>query len=335
MTPPTDDAAAEWFGRVRVGGLDEAGRADFERWREAAPANRAAYEALERAWYGVEAMRDDPRVLALREEALKRNAPWRRMLAPAAMAAGLAVAVIGGGWLAYDAGLIPDRRFHAEAFRTEVGERRAITLPDGSVVTLNTDTVLRTEAAKGRRLVHLDRGQAYFQVAKDRARPFVVSAGGRTVTALGTAFEVRVEPHRFEVTLVEGKVRVEALAPAPVPSKPGEAARLVATEMAPGTQLLASTDTAWKLQEVDAERETSWKTGQLVFLTRPLSEVVAELNRYSDTRIVVTDPALSSTPITGTFRPGDNEGFAAAVASYGMARAAPQADGTIRLLPSS
>jgi transmembrane sensor len=343
MTPLLDtetmatpqEAAAAWFGRQRITGLSEADRQAFAAWLEESPEHLEAYEAVERAWSGVEAVRNDPRVMALREDARRRNPPWRRLLAPLAMAAALLVVAPGGAWLAYSVGLIPNHELQTRSYSTALGQRSTVKLPDGSVVTLNTDTVLRTEAAKGRRLIYLDKGQAYFRVAHDPAHPFIVNAAGRTVTAIGTAFDVRVDAGRFQVTLVEGKIRVEAPVPEPA-SEPQRAddtapARLQATEMVAGTQLIAGTDTGWKLQEVDAPREVSWTTGQLEFLRRPLSEVVAELNRYSTTRIVIADPKLAAIPITGTFKPGDNTGFAAAVVSYGMATVVEDKDNTIRL----
>lgn len=333
----TPDIAAAWFARRRIGGLDDAQQQELDTWLTEDAAHRQAFEALEQAWFGVESLRGDPRVLALREEALRRNPPWRRFLAPIAIAATLLIGLPGGTWLAYDAGLIPNREFQTRSFHTGLGERTTIALPDGSKVTLNTDTVVRTEAIKGRRQIYLDKGQAYFQVAHDTGRPFVVNAAGRTVTAVGTAFEVRVDQGRFEVTLVEGKVRVEAPAPeraATAATAPGraDAAHLLSTEMVAGTQLLATNETNWKLQATDAKRETSWTTGQLIFLRQPLGEVADELNRYSDVKIVIDDAALSALPITGTFRPGDNRGFVAAVVSYGMARAVARGDHAIALV---
>lgn len=326
------DVAARWFARRRLGGLDPLEQEAFDAWIQESAEHQLAYAEVEAAWRGVEDIRNDPRVMAMREQAVRRNAPWRRFLAPASIAAGLLLCVLAGWW-AYDAGFIPNRQFHTQSFRTAVGERSTIKLPDGSVVTMNTDTILRTEAAQGRRLVHLERGEAYFQVAKDASRPFIVSAAGRTVTALGTAFEVRVDSGRFEVTLVEGKVRVES--PVADAGRAGGAARgaaTQATEMAPGTQLVASDDTAWRLEEINAQQETSWLTGQLVFRAQPLAEVVAELNRYSHRQLEIDGQALADIPITGTFRPGDNESFAAAVTAYGMARAEEGPGGSIRLV---
>ncbi|HEX6866468.1 MAG TPA: FecR domain-containing protein, partial [Caulobacteraceae bacterium] len=293
------DVAAEWFARVRIGGLDEEQREALAAWLAEHPSHLEAYEALERAWAGVESLRGDPRVLAMRESAMRRNPAWRRFLAPLAVAASLLIVAPGGAWLAYENGIIPNREFQTRAFHTGFGERSTITLPDGSKVTLNTESVVRTEAIKGRRQIYLDKGQAYFEVAHDAGRPFVVNAAGRTVTALGTAFEVRVDQGRFEVTLVEGKVRVEAPIPeaaalAADPPNTAEAPRVQSTEMVAGTQLLATAQAEWKLQAADARREVSWTTGQLMFLRQPLGDVAAELNRYSHVKIVIEDPELSA-----------------------------------------
>lgn len=336
QTMTVEEAAALWFGRRRVGGLGSADLEAFADWLAQADEHREAYERLERTWSGIEPIRDDPRVMAYREQALRRNPAWRRMLAPMLMAAGLVLAV-GGGLLSWQLGVFPDHKLQTRSFHTGHGERTTITLPDGSQVTLNTDTVVRTQAMDGRRQVYLDQGQAFFRVAKDPLHPFVVNAAGRTVTAVGTAFDVRVDHDRFAVTLVEGKVRVEA----PVPERavaatashatPDVPLHVQSTEMVAGTQLQSTDETAWKLVPIDAVRETSWTRGQLVFLRRPLGEVVDELNRYSSTQIVIDDDALSKVPITGTFTPGDNEGFAAAVVSYGMATFEQKSGDTIRL----
>ena len=216
--PPMDDRdeiATVWFARRRSGSMPAAELAELEAWLAADPANRAAYDAVDLTWRAAEALRSDPEVLALREEALKaRYLPRRRL-----MGVGLAAAAVIGAVLLSPLALTSVgalRALHDQEFRTGVGQQATVKLPDGSVVTLNTDTVLRTRADKGQRLLFLDKGQAYFKVAHDPAHPFVVAAGGRTVTALGTQFDVRVGPREFRVTLVQGKVRVEAPATAVV-----------------------------------------------------------------------------------------------------------------------
>src|SRR5690606_13157038 len=141
--------------------------------------------------------------------------------------------------------------------------------------------------------VYLDRGQAFFKVARDRRHPFVVAAAGRTVTALGTAFDLRVDDGGLKVVLVEGKVRVEAARPAAGAASPAPAAAPMATDMSAGSRLVARDDTEWRLTPTDVGRQTSWLKGQLVFDGAPLGEVVEEMNRYSTRKIAIADPALA------------------------------------------
>jgi transmembrane sensor len=146
-----------------------------------------------------------------------------------------------------------------------------------------------------------------------------VTAGDKVVTAVGTAFSVRVQKHAVEVTLVEGKVRVqEASAPPLLPTaKPP--VRVAPTEMTAGSKLVAVQDKGWVLRPVDTAKAESWMQGQLIFEDRPLGEVAAELNRYSDRKIVIADQAVASTPITGAFATGDVNAFVSAVRSYHLA----------------
>ncbi len=327
------DIAAGWFARQRSGEMTAAERTELRGWLEADPAHRIAYLSVRRAWGGAAMMRADPQVLAIRQGWAEHS---RRGFAR--MAAGIAAAlfVVGGGGLgaAYVLGPHP---LKDEAFRTAVGERSTVKLPDGTELTLNTDTVVRTRADENRRLVYLERGQAYFKVAKDRRHPFVVAAAGRTVTALGTQFDVRVDGGQFKVTLVEGKVRVAA--PAPVKTAPspddGEpsAVSYQATEMTAGSQLVASAGAGqpWRVAPANVVVETSWTRDIVIFDDEPLSAVVAELNRYSGKKMVVADAAIANTPISGTFRPGDVDSFVRTLNAYHLARAGEEGSETVEL----
>ncbi|HEX6858855.1 MAG TPA: FecR domain-containing protein [Caulobacteraceae bacterium] len=322
----TRDIAAGWFARQRSGEMTPEGRAALRAWLEEDPAHRIAYLSVRRAWAGAGMVRGDPQVLEMRE---RWSRPAQEGLARRSIAAALAALVLAGGgyggWR-YATGPKP---LKDEAFRTAVGEQRTLKLPDGSQVTLNTDSVLRTRADKDRRLIYLERGQAYFKVAHDRAHPFVVAAGGRTVTALGTAFDVRVDSGRFEVTLVEGKVRVEAPTPAR-PTAPG-AANFQATEMTAGSRLVATAREPWRVAPANVVVETSWTRDILIFDDEPLSAVAAELNRYSDKKILIADAATGQTPISGTFRPGDVDSFVRTLEAYRLARAGENSKEAVRL----
>ncbi|HEX6866902.1 MAG TPA: FecR domain-containing protein [Caulobacteraceae bacterium] len=318
-----DDIAVRWFTRREAPNFAPDEAAELEAWLDADPAHRAAYDAVAFTWQGIEPLRADPRIRAMQQGRPRR---W----VARALAACLAVAVLGGGGLAgwY---LWPQPTLSTQQFTTGVGEKATVTLPDGSVVTLSTDTLVRTRKDDDKRLVYLDRGQAFFTVAKDRRHPFEVHAAGRTVTAVGTAFEVRVDDG-FKVTLVEGKVRVDApLAPAPSkgPAPLAPKPQVQETVMVAGTQLVASGD-IWRVQPADVARETSWTRGQLVFVDEPLANVAAEMNRFSDRKIRV-DASAGATKISGTFKPGDVAAFVSALRDYGLADIASADEGEVRL----
>jgi transmembrane sensor len=313
--------ASRWFARKRSGEMTPAEAAELETWLAADPEHRALFDQAEYWWGAANALRGDPEILKLREEVARtRAAPPRRYWIGGAVAASLMAAVFGG-WQAMDAGLIPTPAALVngeQTFRTGVGQTATVRLRDGSVVTLDTDTVLRARETADRRSIRLARGQAFFKVAKDQNRPFMVAAGDKVVTAVGTAFSVRVQKRAVEVTLVEGKVRVEEAdrASAATPRKPGQ---IAATEMKPGSKLVAVEDKGWVLKPVDTGKATSWLEGQLIFEDRPLGEVAAELNRYSERKIVIAEASVARTPITGAFATGDVEAFVSAVRSYHLA----------------
>ena len=339
---PVKREAVAWFTR-RQGGLTDAELRELNAWLDAEHAHAEAYQAVMRSWARMELPREAPELLAMRAKALKvgpeRRVVWR-------MAAGIAAAaVLGGGVYAWRTDLIGYREYPNQTFRTEVGQRSTVTLPDGSVVTLNTDTTLRTRADGDRRLLYLDKGQAFFQVAHDKRHPFVVSAAGRTVTAVGTAFDVRVDHGRFAVTLVEGKVRVETPSPVPAPAaakRPDAQAPAPITapppvqdvELVAGNQFTALDDSRWSVSRADTARETTWLTGWLKFQNEPLGQVVEEFNRYSDRRIVIEDPKLADRKITGRFKAGDVDAFVKALAEYDIARLESDRD-TVRLTEPS
>lgn len=323
------DVAAGWFARQRSGDMTETDEAALERWLAAAPEHGAAYESVRRAWSGAAALRADPQVLALRERWNGPRATRRSAFGPiaAAVLAAASLATAGGvGWRVWSG----PHPLKDESFQTAVGERSTVELPDGSEMVLSTDTVVRTRADRERRLVYLERGQAYFKVAHNPARPFVVAAGGKTVTALGTAFEVRLDGKQVKVTLVEGRVRVES--PLPSPVHPGDrpaataagvsVASTQAVDMNAGSQLVAPARVAdWRVTAANVVVETSWTRGQLIFDDASLASVVEELNRYSGKKIVLDDPALETARVSGVFRPGQVESFVRTVEAYRLARA--------------
>ncbi|HEX5775359.1 MAG TPA: FecR domain-containing protein [Caulobacteraceae bacterium] len=334
-----DHVAADWYSRARSGRMTLAQEAELQAWLDADPAHQSAYDAVERAWSALDLIRVHPRVLEMRD-ALPPEPPrlLRRAFFRRAIAASLALALVGAGAATGFKVWPPDGVLDSQTLSTGAGQRTVVTLADGSEVMLNGGTLLRTKSDPDARIIYLDKGQAFFRVAKDRAHPFVVHAGGRKITALGTAFDVRVGPDRFAVTLVEGKVRVETpVAPArPAiggPAAPQRAVRPAteATEMVAGSQLVADDTRRWAMARTDVEQATSWTRDQLVFESEPLAKVVAEMNRHSVRKIAITDPAVGEILVSGNFRPGDVDGFARAVQAYEYARISAVREGRIEL----
>ncbi|MGE5565216.1 MAG: FecR family protein [Parcubacteria group bacterium] len=341
MTAPAEaprdvlETATDWFARRRSGEMTAAEAQALDAWLAEDEAHAEAFAAAGRIWSssGLDDIREHPGILALRERALNRTARrrWWMVAAPVAAAAciGAVVALpsmLGPGLPTAPELLAPSIQ---QEFRTSVGQRTTVRLPDGSLVTLDTDTVLRTRETEHRRLIFLDRGQAFFKVAHDKSRPFVVSAGGRTVTATGTAFSVRVAPKVFDVVLVEGSVRVES----PVRATPLglPTGRVQATEMQAGSELTALDARHWTVREADPAADTAWLNGRLVYKAAPLSEVVADMNRYSEKKIVIADAAVADRQLSGTYRAGDIDGFVKAVQDYGLARVTSNDEGEVEL----
>lgn len=315
MTAPAFDErmearikAAYWLNRRRAGDMSANDERAFQVWLDLTPANRKAYQALERHWEFLGSVAQDPEIMASRERdarAFNRPSHLRRA---GALAACLVLAVTAG-WSVFSSGLLVELGVlqppEGQTFRTSVGQRTTVTLPDGSVVTLDTDTVMRLRETRTRRLIDLDRGRAFFRVAKDPSRPFVVAVAGKTVQATGTAFDVRMAPDQVTVTLVEGKVIVEQ--PRTRERSEQQAA------MVAGDQLLARDGYVWAMRAVDVKREMSWLDGRLTFFHDPLSQAVAEVNRYSEKKVVFRGGRIPDKRIVGVFRAGDVESFAKAV----------------------
>jgi transmembrane sensor len=306
------DAAAGWHARLGSGGASAREQREFDAWIDASPEHQEAWVQTQSAWALVGDLADHPALALARRQALKPAAsrPW----VPAAIAAGLVAAVaLGLTWKSLTPSLAPadQAQMIAINYTTPVGRVSHVTLSDGTAVTLDADSAMTADFDGKTRRVTLSRGRAHFQVAHDAAHPFVVTAQGRSVTALGTVFDVDLEPTALTVTLLQGKVAVRDLA-----------ARQETRQaiLAPGERLVASSDGAWSQRKIDADQAARWMSGDLVFDERELGLVAAELNRYSGRKLVVADARLARTPVSGVFKAGDPEALAEGLQASGVAR---------------
>lgn len=310
---PADREAAEWHARLGTRTISLDTVQEFHSWRQA-PANDAAYRRIEGQWDEADKLAEDPEILAALKAAQQRGPKRRRRrkATAAAVAIGAACALALGGVFFWQ---------QRGVYATNVGETRVITLADGSTVRLDTGSRLRVRLSGHQRRIELETGQAWFEVAHDPARPFIVFTDDAAITAVGTVFEVRRTAAETRVVLVEGLVDVRA------PDAPAKAPR----RMAPNQEATVSRG-ATRLEPVNAKASTSWTEGKLTFQDTPLKEAVAEVNRYLAHPIVLDAPSAANTPVNGVFRSGDRAAFVAATTDLLGLEASPEADGRVHLI---
>jgi Fe2+-dicitrate sensor, membrane component len=233
----------------------------------------------------------------------------RRALLAGSAAASFVVAGLLG------AGLIRNSRSRrdvpadpVERIATRRGETRKVRLADGSVVTLNTNSIVSVHFTDKTRDIHLEYGEALFNVAKNKSRPFIVTTSDAVIRAVGTAFTVRALPERsVQVLVQEGVVEVSHR-----DQQTGKAIRAAAETKA----VIASNApiAVHTVPRVEVERNLAWRYGQISFENVRLADAAQEFARYSDTKIAV-DPAVANHTITGMFPSNDPAGFAKAAAT--------------------
>lgn len=313
--------ASEWLLRLQDEALSDAELEEWGRWMAASPHHAAAFDDLDALWEAAAAL--DSAVLeraraaaarvgleASKQPAAAAPAPivasaWRGTPPPPAAGAGfgrrhrtmrrLAAGAAAGLALAAGAWFFAWREPPADRTQvvaTAVGERRQLTLADGSTLELDAASEIVVRYAERRRDVELRKGQAYFSVAHAPERPFTVTAAGVRSRALGTRFAVGRRGDRVAVTVAEGRVRVTA--PQAGRSEP------VRHELAPDQQLDYSPATGFGTPHpVHADQALAWREGALVYQGEPLANVIEDLNRYSHAPIRLQDPALGGLKVTG------------------------------------
>lgn len=322
------DQAAEWADALQQRGDDLALRRDFERWRSSDPAHAEAYERIDRGYSLTRAIEGSSAYASLRAETLARVARRRRQRRRAAFAIAASLVLAIAAVLTFDRGLRNELQYQQaralyalkgeNLYRTAVGERKIVALADGTALTLNTDSRVLVNYHEHRRDIALLRGQALFEVAHDPTRPFVVQAGERRITALGTVFDVRMSPDdAVAVTLVEGRITVEDISPPSVEEAAVAAPKPRIAVLHAGEQLIATAAAPEPvIQRADTRRATSWREGMLIFEDEDLSDAIAEVNRYSDRQIELASADLGTLHISGAFKTGDPDAFLQTVSWY-------------------
>lgn len=301
---PAEDAL-RWFVRLQSGDVSEQERCTFRLWLEESDAHRSEFDRIENLWTDLDQLRGKP--FPVLEQAVEywhakgphpaqrscsRRPRFRLSMALAAM---LAVVSAGTYWWTF---------VRAEIFElhTATGEQRTATLPDGSTITLNTNTSTTIRLSGTERRVVLKEGEIWVTVAHEARRPFEVVAGNGTIRDIGTQFTIRKLSDRVTVTVAEGLVEVSTHA--------ARAAEGGLHIVAKGHQLWYSDDGRVSMVEsVDTQAVTAWVQGKLVFRAMPLAEVLREVGRYRNGRIQIVDPSLADLLVSGVFNSHDLDSF--------------------------
>ncbi len=306
-----NEEAAAWLVRQQRGALSLGEREAFDLWI-GNPYNAVSYARVEAAWDR-----------AARLNALPRNAydgktsgagVSRRLFAASTAAA--MVGAAGAIWALN----------RPRIYGTEVGSRRTITLPDGSVMNLNTASRVEVAFTEGARNIRLLKGEVLFDVAKNPLRPFIVQAGDAAVRAVGTAFNVRLREKIVEVTVTEGVVAVRDINTL---SDAHEHRVTAGRGVMAGPGAIAELD----LRPEAVQQRVVWTQGVIDLNGQTLEQAAAEFNRYSHQKIVIGDATIASTRVGGTFHTDEANKFLAALkAGFGVKTVRGE-NGTVYLVP--
>jgi transmembrane sensor len=299
--------AADWLIARENGPLTPETQAAFDAWFAASEGNKAAYWRLEFGW------EEADRAGALGHgsvEPVEEIVPRRpvRWWIPTAIAASIALFFIAPYFAAELSIFAPATKLApvetaAKSFATPVGGKRLVGLEDGSRIQLNTQSKVRTEITVRRRQVWLEQGEAFFEVAHRKDQPFIVYAGDRQITVLGTKFSVRRDGEKVVVSVLEGRVRVDEV----------KDNRLMRSSIIVGGDIAMAEGAATLVtgrSEEKVENALSWRTGMLTFDEKPLPAIATEFNRYNAKKLVLEGEAVSAIRITGTFPSDKPDAFA-------------------------
>jgi len=287
------DEAALWAAKIDAGSMSPEEQAVLEAWL-----------ATDTRHYGALAQASALLVPAQKPASMRMiepaRPPRRSFILGGSIAAGLAVAAGAATYMAQIWG--------AGRYRTRIGEMRVIPLNDGSVVTLNTNSEIVVRYSQAQRNIELVQGEALFDVAKNKQRPFIVQTGTTQVRAVGTSFSVKALPDRpVQVLVREGIVEVKRR---DVPVAPTVMVATNGRAIAP----IDAPIVANPVETAEVGRELAWRVGRIAFHGEALGEAAAEFSRYSAVRIQIDDPQVANEKVIGLFVSTDPVGFANAVA---------------------
>ncbi len=307
-----DDEASLWLVRLDNGNLSRQAKKDFKAWLAADTRHLAALKAMADVWSDM-----DEVLSMITDEGSSENISLWPILTPVFKPLMLAASV---SFIAVLLWLTVPEGVQKNSYATVIGQQLDTRFDDGSIIHLNTNTIIETEFSKDKRIIKLIQGEALFEVAHDPNRPFIVYAGDRLVQAIGTKFVVHLKSENIQVTVTDGKVKMSKVAINTALSDIKELKNTEAQEddvfIAKGEKAFANNNQKPTLTHIKAEnlqRELSWLDGKIIFDNETLFDVIEEINRYLDITIVLKDPSLHTLRMSGRFDLGDSEALIEAI----------------------
>jgi transmembrane sensor len=311
----SQEEAGIWLARLDGGPLSDEEAKAFHDWLTADGEHRDALIELATLWDDMDMLSELSDLLPLAPKtepetdraARLLTSPALAVFAAAAVVLAVALIVLQQPALIFGHDKTAVRK--EVVYRTAVGEQKDVSLPDGSIMKLNTDSLVSVEFSSRQRNLHLLKGEALFKVAHDRSRPFIVHAGGGVVRAVGTAFSVHLKGSDVEVTVTEGRVEIASAVDdnGSIDLGKDDFSKYLTTLDA-GQTAEYGQHTIHSVRTIAPElitRKMSWQHGTLVFKGETLEEVVREISRYTNTRLVISDPAIRKIRIGGYFKTGE------------------------------
>jgi transmembrane sensor len=312
-TNTLDAEAAEWVVRLDSESVTADDLRKFREWQNASPHHREIAARLGRLWSDLDKLEDLAEPVNLGASVGRvdaRESAFRRMR-PFLYAAACFVAAIAGIPIYNSLRTAPPV---VVDYQTSVGAQRTVSLPDGSTAYLNTNSLIEAEFTDRTRKVRLVRGEVYFEVAHDERRPFTVSAAHGLVRDVGTAFDLRLIGQAIDVTVTQGSVE---LATTVSGQQPNAAAEQHLATLAAGQKAVFDRKVQRLALVSDAaiNRQLAWRQGVLIYAGEPLSQVVADFGRYTNTSVEIKDPKLRGVQVGGYFEIGKIDTFLDALRS--------------------
>jgi transmembrane sensor len=290
MTQPNlaqiEQQAMLWQARLSSDLCPEADRIEFQQWLQQSPAHQKAWQDINQFWSSLDTINLDDLVEQKTHNRQFIKFKSRPVKTALALAASLLLAL----------GLfLPKINYYLADYNVAAGQQKQITLSDGSSILLNTNSAFSVSFNQQQRLITLHQGEAFFQVAADKTRPFIVQTSAGQVRALGTAFDVKQQDQQTQVIVFEHAVSITTT----------QGLRLEKLQTA--EQLKFSADSVQTASKVNLQRAAPWHQQRMVFQDKALVDVVAELNRYRSGKIICLNDSIKNLPITGVFGIADTE----------------------------